>query len=116
MKTAHVFERQGTLYIRTYSKTTLGSWRAMGAPGVLPTECTSAAIGEAVRRHLASSTVGVEFISRGMVTPPDELLQAARVRSWRAFGKLAKLVMVDEESGQLTITPPEEYWQRVYAA
>lgn len=102
---AHIYERQGKLYVRTSSKTTLGSWTEVGECTVLDSGGPPEALGDAVRRHLAASTTGVPFQGRGAPKVPDPLLLAAKVGSRRTFEKSAKCVSVETASGDVVVSP-----------
>jgi hypothetical protein len=102
---AFVYERQGKLFLRTSSKTTLGSWTEVGECTTLDRGAAPEVLGDAVRKHLATSTTGVPFQGRGAPKVPDLLVQAAKVGSRRTFDRSAKCVSVEADSGQVVISP-----------
>jgi hypothetical protein len=105
VQSAFVYERQGKLFVRTSSKTTLGSWTEVGECTVMDVTGPPEALGDAVRKHLAASTTGVPFRGRGAPKEPDLLVQAANAGSRRTFDKTARCISVEADSSQVVVSP-----------
>lgn len=106
---AALYSRKETLYVRTSTPTTTGAWIQIGSPTVLPDSASLEQIAEAVQRHLEESGAVVPFPGSfdREYYKSDQLLKAAKVGSWRTFGKLAKCVLISADADALKILPTE---------
>lgn len=106
-KRAVVYWRQGTIFVRTSSQTTMGPWIDVGPCTSLAADAAPEDIARAVRSHIEASSDGVPFPTSfdRKATKSDPLLLAAGVGSWKTFEKLAKCVEVEAEEAHLKIMP-----------
>jgi hypothetical protein len=106
MKRAAVFVRTNGWYCSPYNQTTAGVWMSAEPYVKLARDANAAALGRAVLNALGES--------KGPVPHPAEsewnallkpLLEAAGVKSWKAFVLRAQYMSVDEEGETVTICP-----------
>ena len=106
MRMAWIYRRRERLFLRPWSKTDEGMWREDGPCSVLPASASAEEVGATVESVLALSRQGVSHPSRSgwsEVTRP--LLEAAGVKSWRAFAKLANSVGIERDESGLRLLP-----------
>ena len=103
MKAATIYERMGTLYIHSLSKTVAGVW-LMNAPVLAVSKANGREIGDAIRKCLAGSREGIPH-PKVFERTFDAVQQLAGVKSYRTFVKSAKCVQVWMEGSETTMTP-----------
>lgn len=104
MKAATIYERSGTLYIHSLSKTTTGLW-LMNEPVLAVANGEARDVGDAIKKCLFASREGLPHPTT--FRPAFDVVQElAGVKSYRAFVKSAKCVqawMKDDRT--VTLTP-----------
>ena len=103
---ATIYERRGSLYIRSSSQTDVGLWLEQGPCILLSADSAPDAIGEATRSALADSGSIIphptEWTSVDLDNP---ILEMAGIRRWSAFRRGSLSVGVWQGDGKLEITP-----------
>ena len=102
-KFACIYERDGALYIHSWSKTTAGGW-IFSEPVRRCSKDNPDELGQLVLECLAASRSGVRH-PKSWTGLLDPLLKLANVRSERMFNKGAKCVNVAMEGEQITFSP-----------
>ncbi|MBL8546320.1 MAG: hypothetical protein JNL81_07635 [Hyphomonadaceae bacterium] len=102
-KAASIHLRRGKFYVDTESRTKAGIWVGVGAVQIVD-EGNDIALAEALRSALEASQHGIP------TPPPDDdltisILEAAGVKTWRAFVRDATCVDAKLSDGRVTLTP-----------
>jgi hypothetical protein len=107
MKIASVYEREEAWYFQPSSKTTNGLWVATPPVIRLAPQDSTQRKGEAAIEALGASRESIPIPANpsALVAP---LLAMAKVRSWPAFMKRAKLTMLELDHGTLRIIPQKK--------
>jgi hypothetical protein len=106
MSVAVVYERGGTLYLRSCSETTQGVRIEDGPCATIAGSAPEDEVARAVLAALAGSRSNVPHPDRNSwshVTAP--LLKAAGVKTFAAFAKSARTLSVNQQLDRITLTP-----------
>ena len=105
IKSATIYERNGIYFICTSSRTTSGLWISDGDCYMVNVDSEYEELGKYVFMALNNSRYNIpDPTDWKVITIP--LLKAAKVKSFSAFGKIAKCVLVDLDN-KIEITSTE---------
>jgi hypothetical protein len=104
MQLASIYLRKQDILIHASSRTTAGVWIMAEPIARLDADCLDERLGEAARAALEGSCQGVPHPASwtGFFAP---VLRLAKVRSWAAFVKGARLVCLEQEAGEIKLIP-----------
>jgi hypothetical protein len=101
---ATVYARNRDYIVQPLSWTTTGLLIGTEPIDMLPHAVAAADLGRALQRALSAAKEGVAHPTdwKAQLSP---LLQCAKIRSWNALQKAAKMCQVEALNGQMRITP-----------
>jgi hypothetical protein len=104
LRLAAMYSRQKDFVIQTECRTTAGVWIGSEPVQVLANESDIATVAQAVRIALAASRDGVAHPTdwKAVLQPH---LNGAKIKSWSAFQKSAKMVGIEMSGAELRIVP-----------
>jgi len=104
LRLAAIYARQNDFVIQPESRTTFGVWIGWEPVQVLGRETEMTTVGQAIRDALVASRDGVVHPTdwKAVLQP---LFKGAKIKSWNAMQKSAKMVGIEMSDAELRIVP-----------
>lgn len=103
-----IYERRGSLFVRTCLQTEVGLWLEQGPCKMLPSSAEPTVIGEAARDALARSGKTIPHPTEWKSVDEDNpILELAGIKRWSTFRKGARALGVSLYDDRIELIPSE---------